>query len=489
MRGFAESVVFIALAVALHLAFFLRMDSGAPLVAGGSPAVAATMVGASTDVTEMIEAWETEPIVSDITEMHPAEPDQTEVTTEDTTEETRIGEPNNRPEPETPPDPATDMVEPDRPELADAPNDLQLIPDSPTNIPPPETFEVARAPLPTGAASPATPKAATTSTRANEPDPDPNRRPEVDTRPASTVLDKALALPTINDEASIPSLSETTDTRSVTLDQKRPDAPRTRPEPTRDITPPRTLNSTVAPRTPTKMKADPDKAVSPAPAIASLTPDSMVERKPVDPRIDEPDPKAKPAPVYARMPSFRPKHMVRPDHPQAETRQETKRKRDARKRREARKKREARKQREARKKREAKTTKRASRASTSAGGGQAKKASAPGAGGKAKTSSYTKAAIVSAQKAFVSKVRRAVARKKRYPRAEQRKGITGKAAIRVTIDRSGRLVGVSLARSSGNANLDAAAVAAGRNAKYPRIPKEMGKSRVSVTLAMRFKKR
>lgn len=60
--------------------------------------------------------------------------------------------------------------------------------------------------------------------------------------------------------------------------------------------------------------------------------------------------------------------------------------------------------------------------------------------------------------------------------------------VRITLAASGKLVGVSVAASSGNAALDAAAVKAVQAAgKFPAAPKGLADATYSFTLPMTFK--
>lgn len=84
-----------------------------------------------------------------------------------------------------------------------------------------------------------------------------------------------------------------------------------------------------------------------------------------------------------------------------------------------------------------------------------------------------------------AKLRRKVERRKRYPSAARR--ASGTVLVRLTVGRDGSLRGVALARSSGNAALDQAAVRAVQSAgRFPPAPKGLSKPSYSFTLPMQF---
>lgn len=86
-----------------------------------------------------------------------------------------------------------------------------------------------------------------------------------------------------------------------------------------------------------------------------------------------------------------------------------------------------------------------------------------------------------------SRVNAHLNRFKRYPAGEKD---TGAAAVRFSIDASGRVLGASLARSSGNAALDKAAVEMVRRASpVPAPPPAIAKARMSLTVPVRFSRK
>jgi TonB family protein len=83
-------------------------------------------------------------------------------------------------------------------------------------------------------------------------------------------------------------------------------------------------------------------------------------------------------------------------------------------------------------------------------------------------------------------VHAALAEAQRYPRRARDRGITGAATLALTITRDGRLVAARLVASSGAEALDAASLAAARNARYPPAPPELPGARFSFTVRLVF---
>ena len=99
----------------------------------------------------------------------------------------------------------------------------------------------------------------------------------------------------------------------------------------------------------------------------------------------------------------------------------------------------------------------------------------PKAQGKASLSSY--------QSKLVAHLRRY----RTYPAGARSKRLQGTAVVSFTINSSGRVVGVSLAKGTGHAILDREAAAMVRRASpFPAIPPNMGKSQVTVRAPIRF---
>ena len=112
-----------------------------------------------------------------------------------------------------------------------------------------------------------------------------------------------------------------------------------------------------------------------------------------------------------------------------------------------------------------------SAASKKSGGGQGKKDD----GGSAAASKYP------------GKVQAKVTRAAKYP--AKAKGESGEAVVSFTVGAGGNVTKVALARSSGNAALDNAALAAvDRAAPFPPIPEAAGRSTWSFTVPVYFKK-
>lgn len=113
--------------------------------------------------------------------------------------------------------------------------------------------------------------------------------------------------------------------------------------------------------------------------------------------------------------------------------------------------------------------------------------SRPGTTGSDRTGQgYSAGQVKDATAAYKRAVARAIAKKKRYPRKAHRRGVTGRAVIRLSLGASGELLSAALVKSSGSDTLDKAALAAARAARYPKIPKEMGRSRVNYTTGVDF---
>ena len=88
---------------------------------------------------------------------------------------------------------------------------------------------------------------------------------------------------------------------------------------------------------------------------------------------------------------------------------------------------------------------------------------------------------------YYSKLARWLARYKRYPTAAKRKGQTGTVRVTFTIDRNGRVLSKRIVGSSGHRALDKEVEAMLRRASpMPGIPKELGRSKLMVTLPVVF---
>lgn len=76
---------------------------------------------------------------------------------------------------------------------------------------------------------------------------------------------------------------------------------------------------------------------------------------------------------------------------------------------------------------------------------------------------------------------------KRYPRGARARRVEGVVYVRFSVDRAGRVTGVSLARSSGHPELDQEALAAVYRAQpLPRPPDEVPGNPIDLTVESEF---
>jgi protein TonB len=75
---------------------------------------------------------------------------------------------------------------------------------------------------------------------------------------------------------------------------------------------------------------------------------------------------------------------------------------------------------------------------------------------------------------------------KTYPDEARRRGMEGAVALRLTVDRSGRVLDVVLVRSAGSSMLDAAAEAMVRNAVLPPFTAGMSQDTVTITIQLHY---
>lgn len=425
--------VAILVAIALHLAAlsFMRTTQIAdPGSAGGGGISAGAATG---DLAALIESWEADPTAqttSEVLENADADPnldapDQPQDQTTDTTQ-------TDLPDPTQPIDELPDVTEVQTP---DAATPLDQI--TPTEIPPqeapavkPPDLEVARLSPPDTPAPPVQTEVAEVQPRADQPEPDPNQAPPLPT--------EMLQMPTAN--------------APVQPIQRTPETTPTQPQMA-------ALPSPQAPAAPTTQPFEvPTEVVpeGPAPLVASVP-----KKKPKPPA----------QPVQQTRKKKKPTAQARATQT-TQTRQTTQRKPD--------------------KPAAPAAPAASSQATTQSQQGGASQGTQTAAvnsgGGTANTDSgFSAAARKQAQSAYMSAVRRAIMKKRRYPRKAKRRGITGKPVLRLSLDASGRLLGVSLAKSSGSSVLDNAAIAAAKAARYPRIPKEMDRSKVTARIGMTFK--
>ncbi|NIY79179.1 TonB family protein [Celeribacter sp. HF31] len=121
-------------------------------------------------------------------------------------------------------------------------------------------------------------------------------------------------------------------------------------------------------------------------------------------------------------------------------------------------------------------TSNATRAAGAGGGVQAGQAQSAQAAG------LSKAARQSALSKWQSVVRSRIERRKRAPR----RGGSGTVTLLIKVAHSGALQSVSVSKSSGNATLDNAAIAAVRSARLPAAPAEVPDPVFNLMLPMRF---
>ena len=101
-------------------------------------------------------------------------------------------------------------------------------------------------------------------------------------------------------------------------------------------------------------------------------------------------------------------------------------------------------------------------------------ASTPSTPAPAAAEPVSSAASQAAKQSWQSRLLGHLARYKRYPEEARRRGIEGTSQVRFNLDRSGRVLSVELARSSGNAALDRATLAMIRRASpVPKPPADL----------------
>jgi periplasmic protein TonB len=116
---------------------------------------------------------------------------------------------------------------------------------------------------------------------------------------------------------------------------------------------------------------------------------------------------------------------------------------------------------------------------------QKKPASQAGDGGAGETTRAKSAGSAEARDSWLSSIRARVERRKAYPPAAG--NAEGRVTLQLTVDRSGRLKAVGVARSSGNPTLDAAALRAVKSAgRFPKAPGAVTEAAVTFNLPLRF---
>lgn len=90
-------------------------------------------------------------------------------------------------------------------------------------------------------------------------------------------------------------------------------------------------------------------------------------------------------------------------------------------------------------------------------------------------------------RAYIANIRGMLGQHKYYPPAARRRGVQGTVRLYMVIDRSGRVVSVSVARSSGSTVLDQAAITMiKRAAPLPAMPDGLLRTRLEIILPVRF---
>lgn len=121
----------------------------------------------------------------------------------------------------------------------------------------------------------------------------------------------------------------------------------------------------------------------------------------------------------------------------------------------------------------------AQKATGSGGGAMA------GVGGTARAATLSKAAANNLKSSWGAAIRARVEKRKRHPGTAR--GASGTVTVRLTVTRAGALAAVSVARSSGHAALDNAAVKAVQSAAgFPAAPKGLNDASYTFTLPMAF---
>lgn len=104
----------------------------------------------------------------------------------------------------------------------------------------------------------------------------------------------------------------------------------------------------------------------------------------------------------------------------------------------------------------------------------------------AKTKTLSKGQEASLIATWGSRIRSKIERRKRYPSGTRSNGTV---TLKVTVDRNGRLLGVSVRRSSGDAKLDNAAVSAVKKAgRFPAAPKQLTSASYPFSIPIRFER-
>jgi protein TonB len=227
-------------------------------------------------------------------------------------------------------------------------------------------------------------------------------------------------------------------------------------------------------------KPEPEPLPKPAPETVSEAETEPVP-VPVSDPVPGPAPVSNPAPVLDSKPESKPRPV--PEPKLAEKTVPGSRKKPARKK--------GRKQKstqvaESPSKPATKTRSQAPRSSADGAGkrkvGAAAAKATSGSGGK-KSSASSRAL----EQSYLAGLRRAIAKKRRYPASARRRSETGVVSVSFVIARNGRIDGVRVDKSSGSRALDKAALDTLRRLKrYKPIPKDIGRTSWRLRVPIRF---
>ncbi|MDP2080477.1 MAG: energy transducer TonB [Pseudotabrizicola sp.] len=227
-------------------------------------------------------------------------------------------------------------------------------------------------------------------------------------------------------------------------------------KPLADLTPP------ALPDTPPLLAPAPDPSPQQMPVAEALPLPQLAEAVPMadvslpPPPLPEPDPEPELAPEHTQRPKSR------PDNPATASKVAEKPKPAA--------------------KPAAKSSSAAQPAQRAAGSGGGAQA---GTGGSAQSATLTKARQNDLKAGWGASIRTRIERRKSYPTGAG--GASGTVTVRLTVSRAGQLAGVAVAKSSGHAALDQAAVRAVQAARsFPAAPAGLTEASYTFTLPIKF---
>lgn len=97
------------------------------------------------------------------------------------------------------------------------------------------------------------------------------------------------------------------------------------------------------------------------------------------------------------------------------------------------------------------------------------------------------ASTKAAESRYLREVQRAIANQRRYPALARRRGDTGTVVVSFVVERSGRITGVGIAKGSGSATLDSAALdTLKRLRRFKPIPEAIARNRWPMRVPIRF---